>query len=179
METFYNKEKNQYIFAAYRCGTNFLNSKPVRNQGWFKVKIPVSGIIIKPETTVVKVIRDPFERWSSWFDNFVICNDYTHWTTQKAHSWLRNFEENLTYDSHTEKQSVMYNFENILSPNSIYVNMEDLNLFLGVSDKKHRVNSHENFYKLSNRVFSIFNIKIKTIYRDDYEWMKTLPILNF
>lgn len=179
MEAFYNKTKNQYILAAYRCGTNFLASKPVRKLGWKKIKIPVTDIQLNSETTVVKVIRDPFERWSSWFDNFVICDDHSPWTTKRAHEWLKNFETNLAYDSHTEKQSVMYNFENIQSPNSIYVNMEDLNLFLGLSDQKHRVSSHENFHKLPNKVFSIFNIKIKTIYKDDYEWIKNLQFVTF
>ena len=179
MEAFFNKEKNQYIFAAYRCGTNFLSSKQVKNIGWDKLEIPVSDIELTHETSVVKVIRDPFERWSSWFNNFVIHNDHTQWPIKQANEWLKNFEKTFANDSHTEKQSVMYNFENIVTSNSFYVNMKDLNLFLNISNEKHKSSHHENFHRFSNDVLSLFNTKIKTIYHDDYTWIKNLPILTF
>ena len=179
MEAFYNQEKNQYIFAANRCGTNFLNSKEVRKKGWNKIDEPVEEIKIKEEAYVIKVIRDPFERWSSWFDDFILATDHRPWNTHRANNWLVEFSNTLDDNVHTMKQSKLYNNANIQVDQALFIKMEELNIFLEISNEKHQISSHENFYKLSNKIFSIFNIKIKSLYQEDYEWMKNLTLLTF
>jgi hypothetical protein len=179
MEAFYNKEKNQYIFAAYRCGTNFLNSKPVRNQGWVKIDYYNDKLNIDNNTQIIKIIRDPYQRWVSWFDHFVLANSKSNWNILYAREWLKEFEATLHLDFHTEKQSVLYNRETINVSQSIYVNMEDLNIFLKVSNQRHVINYRDRFENLPKNSRKLFLFKIKKIYQDDYKWIKSLPIKNF
>jgi hypothetical protein len=186
MEAFYNKKQDQYIFAAPRCGTSFLNSKVVKKLGWNKVNlvepkldhfptIPVQGT-----TMVVKVIRDPYERWRSWFDTFVLAyTNINYWTLEQSSKWLDEFEKTIFLDTHIEKQSILLNSIKTNSSEIIYIRMEDLNIFLKISDQCHVINYRDRFESLPANTRHFFYYQIKKIYRDDYRWIKSLPIINF
>jgi hypothetical protein len=176
LEAFYNKELNQYIFAANRCGTSFLNSEAVKNIGWKKVNH------VGPElntATVVKVIRDPYERWICWFDNFVLHYSDIDWTVDQSNQWIKKFKKTLSNDLHTEKQSILLNSIKTGNSQIIYIHMEDLNIFLKISDQRHVINYRDRFENLPENSRKLFFFKIKKIYNEDYKWIKTLSFLKF
>ena len=186
MEVFYNNKQNQYIFTTNRSGTNFLNSEPVRKLGWEKVNDIIHELDSDPEiperdntTTVVKVIRDPYERWQSWFDTFVLRNSNIDWNISQSNQWLMEFKKTLSKDIHTEKQSILLKSINTGNSQIIYIHMEDLNIFLKISDQRHVISNCDRFEALPKSSCKLFLFKIKKIYQDDYKWIKSLPIQNF
>jgi len=180
MEIFHNKVKNQYIFATNRSGTSFLNSDIVKKLGW-KKKYPISNKLkIDNTTTVVKVVRDPYDRWKSWFDMFVLdITDIDYWTLSQSHQWLDEFKKTFFLDVHTEKQSILLNSIKTNSNEIIYVRMEDLNIFLKISNQRHTTSYYNRFESLPANVRHFFYYQIKKIYRDDHRWIKSLPIHTF
>jgi hypothetical protein len=182
MEAFYNQEKNQYILAVNRGGTVFLNSISVRMLGWKKVSSPIERWNIDCSSTVFKIIRDPYFRWCSWFDNFILAdNPKPEWDIERAANWIKEFKVTLSEDSHTQKQSILFNLKNTKHTHSktFYVKMEDLNLFLGLSNQRHQTAGYERFRELPESVQRYFETEIKRVYRDDYDWIKKLRTLTF
>jgi hypothetical protein len=182
MEAFYNQEKNQYILATNRSGTFFLASNTVRNLGWGKVDVSMSDLNIDKDAYVFNVVRDPFQRWCSWFDNFVLADSpKLEWNMKRAADWIKEFKVTLSEDAHTQKQSIFFNLENVKHEPSrtFYVKMEDLNLFLGLSNQRHQTAGYERFRELPESVQHYFETEIKIVYQDDYNWIKKLQTLTF
>jgi hypothetical protein len=181
MEAFYNKEKHQYILAVNRCGTNFLNSDVVKKLGWKKQNflITIDRANFDLTATAVIIIRDPFERWCSWFDNFVLAENNIIWNQKTIIQWFEKFEKEMNDDSHTIKQSLIYTKKNIKFKKIEYINMTDLNIFLNVNKEKHQMSQKERFNQLPAELRELFLHQIKKIYCDDYQWIKSLPIQTF
>jgi hypothetical protein len=181
MEAFYNQKKNQYIFAANRCGTNFLNSPEVRRKGWNKqhYKLTIDQVTFEKTATALMVIRDPFERWCSWFENFVISENQISYQKIEILKWIDKFRVEVNEDSHTVKQSVLYTEKNLKFKEIMYIDMSDLNMFFGFDNKKHKPWSKKRYNQLPTDIRNLFEHEIKKIYQEDYEWMKNLPLLTF
>lgn len=179
METFYNKQKNQYIFATLRCGTNFLNSKPVRKLGWKAAKQNAHNLTPDHRASIIKVVRDPVDRWRSWFENFALDSDRDKWTLAYTVHWLKNFERTFSEDFHTAQQHIVYNSIKSTNCQTVYVRSEDLTLMIGLTDVPYKGNLHKNFYKLPQEIQYILLFQVRKIYQDDITWIKTLPIANF
>lgn len=179
MEAFYHKEKNQYIFTALRCGTNFLNSKSVRKLGWKKINY-FQRLKLDKNTIIFKIIRDPSERFSSWLENFVLSEEnHPFHSVKETYNWLVNFEKTISQNPHTEKLRVLYNVLQIKRCKTLYVAMEDLNLLVGTSPVSHVINVREKLNNLPQEIQLILQHFVKKIYHDDYEWIKTLTLLTF
>jgi hypothetical protein len=178
MEAFYNQEKNQYILAANRCGTVFLTSNVVKNLGWIKINITANDLSLIETASVVKIIRDPYQRWRSWFNSFVLTK-YKFWNAIESKKWINNFKINYKDDYHTEKLSVIYNQPNLIKNNTLYLAMKDLNLFLKISNQPHQHNFCDYYSCLSQQVQFIFEREIKKLYYSDYDWIKKLQTLTF
>lgn len=177
MEAFFNLGKNQYIIAPNRAGTSFLNSSAVRSLGWKKTKIPTMRL--NSEMTIVKVIRNPYERWNSWFDNFILADDTSSWPLDRAIAWADEFEKTLGNDPHTQRQSILLNSIKSGPEQTKYLQMEDINLFIGTSSQRHELTPRVRYSTLPATTVAFLNYKIKKIYSDDYNWIKNLQVLTF
>jgi hypothetical protein len=185
LEAFYNKQQNQYIFTTNRTGSRYLNSITVKNLGWEKVDLvepeldKLVTISLQDTTKIIKVVRDPYERWQSWFNTFVLTKSNIDWNIDQSNQWLADFKKTLSKDFHTEKQSILLNSINTGSSQIIYIHMEDLNIFLKISDQRHVINYCDKFETLPEGSRKLFFFKIKKIYNEDYKWIKTLSFLKF
>lgn len=179
MEAYYHKQKNQYVFVAQRCGTNFLNSKLVRRLGWRKVDHH-RKLKLDNDTVIFKVIRDPGKRFTSWLENFVLSEEnHIFYSVKQTHRWLMDFQRTMSLDPHTEKLCILYNISQIEQYKTVYVAMENLNLLLGVSPVPRIINFRKKLDKLPKEIQLILQHFTKNIYHDDYEWIKTLTLLTF
>lgn len=175
MEAFFNTPKNQYIFVANRCGSNFMASKQAKNKGWVQVKHSMKFIKLRHYTTTVKVIRNPFERWCSWFNDFSENNYLKLRTIEDANNWIRKFKKRQPKDLHTQKQIILYNQKNLIpKTEEKYIRTENLKKFVSVDDSIHYSSIHPKLLLIPNEVFSYMFIAIKHIYQDDYNWINTL-----
>lgn len=162
-----------------RCGTNFLNSKPVRKLGWKSAEWDVHNSTSDLCASVIKVVRDPIDRWRSWFENFVLDSDQDKWTLAYTVCWLNNFERTFSEDFHTAQQHIMYNSIKSATCQTVYVRSEALNLLLGLARVPYRGNRHRKFRKLPQEIQYILLFQIRKIYQDDIAWIKTLPVADF
>ena len=185
MEAFYNNKQNQYIFTTNRSGSRYLNSITVKNLGWEKVDLAepeldkLITIPLQDTTKIIKVVRDPYERWRSWFNTFVLQNSNINWDIDQSNQWLTEFKKTFSKDFHTEKQSILLNSIGTGSSQIIYIRMEDLNIFLKISNQPHVINYCDSFETLPESIRKLFLFEIKRIYQDDYQWIKSLPIRKF
>ena len=181
MEAFYNQKKHQYVFVANRCGTNFLASDAIKNLGYSKQNflLPMEQVKFDSDALAIFVIRDPYERWKSWFDIFFLNTYQIVWNKKNTTEWIEKFELDVNNDYHTEHQSLIYTRKNLVFKNVKYINMIDLNLFFETDAQQHQIFQKERFEKLPLEIQNIFEYRIKKIYQADYEWIEKLPVVVF
>lgn len=181
MNIIYNKEKKIIICAMPRCGSNYIAH--IGPHFGYKFLEQYTEDEIK-DYTVVKLVRDPVNRFVSWWYSFkgnlsAVDDDPRSWSQEDADAWIEMFKTYMHYDEHTCLQSIMYSKDKSLNHNNVFVKMEDVNILLGLSSEPHTVNTYSelivNNTPIINRVLEYANI----FYKQDIEWYnkldKTIP----
>jgi hypothetical protein len=177
MNIIYNEEEKILICALARCGTNFLaDIAPHIN---YKVLDDYHQIKNFSEYTIVKIVREPMNRFVSWWYSFKANLSKTEdhprdWTEEETNNWIEKFKDEMHYDEHTGLQSILYFQNPDLNHNNLFIKLEDIDIFLGFSVEKYRLNRYvEDMY---NNI-PIMNRLIKTVkrfYKRDLEWYNNL-----
>ena len=176
MQIIYNEEEKIIICAVARCGTNFLyDIAPYIN---YKI-LENNSITDYSEYTIVKVVRDPYNRFVSWWysfeGNLSKAEDHPRlWSKEKVDEWIERFKIDMHYDEHTGFQSILYYQHKELNQNNIFVKMEDLNIILGLSPESRPPDLYKE-QVINNTMFinKIFQLA-KMFYKRDIEWYNQL-----
>lgn len=176
MQIIYNEQKKVIVCAVARCGTNYLSQiAPLIN---YK-ELSNNDITDYSKYTVIKIVRNPFNRFISWWYSFPGNLNKTedhpkHWTEKQVDQWIENFKINMHYDEHTGFQSMLYYQYNEFSNNNIFVKIEDLDIVLGLSSKQRYPDSYSE-HILENTVFinNLFK-SVRKLYKRDINWYNQL-----
>ena len=176
MQIIYNEEEKIIICAVARCGTNFLiDIAPFIN---YK-ELAHNSITDYSEYTIIKVVRDPYNRFVSWWYSFEgnlskIEDHPRTWSKEKVDQWIKKFKIDMHYDEHTGLQSILYYQYQDMNQNTMFVKLEDLNIFLGLSLERHQPDLY-NEHVINNTMFinKIFN-HARIFYKRDIEWYNQL-----
>jgi hypothetical protein len=174
-----NDDKKIMIHAVCRNGTNRLDNVACNIPEWNGISLCDIQQQQYNEFTHVKIIRDPYQRWRSWFYDFEahddIAPDWTNkWNLAYARSWVEHFQYRMHYDTHTGLQKMLYE-DPYCNNNVMYLQMEDIDQFLGISNSRYNSSTrkiHES--RLAANVVSYLQHKIPYLYTADYAWIKTL-----
>lgn len=173
-----NPVNKTIVCALPRCGTNYLNSFARKNQDW-RANARFGLAFRFEEQTVVKVIRDPFERWRSWFYSFAFDpNVHPFWTVDDSDKFIKNFDIMRHYDQHTGYQSILYNMDTRFNHNNIYVRMENIGVYLGDAGQPHSAGTMhaERERVMNDAVKDYMYSSIRQLYQNDHDWIKSLDL---
>lgn len=178
MDVLVNNEKKMVCCILPRCGSNHVRSV-LKTVNWVENR----RVLIKSfeDYKIIKIVRDPYERWVSWFYAFVWDENSTikNWTVAEAEQWLEDFRVRHHYDEHTGLQSMLYNFNNpYINDNTHYVRMEYVDMYFGLSEQRHPsvVQHFPRIDETHPDVVEYFKHAIPELYKPDYNWMKNLDI---
>jgi hypothetical protein len=189
MEAIYNSDKQTIIAACARCGSQHLRRISMnilyKQYHYFDYRFTKS---VQPQNyKLVHVVRDPYFRWRSWFYSFVWDLpredlNIPMWTVDDANEWLKKFEIERHYNTHTGLQKVLFdiNFKEKNFKSHEYVMMNDIDYYLGLSDQT-RINYDGHYMRediMDPEVVSLLKYKIVEMYQPDYNWIKSLQIWN-
>ena len=176
MNIIYNEEQKIIICAVARCGTNYLDDiAPFIN---YKV-LQHNSITDYSEYTIVKVVRDPYNRFVSWWYSFEgnLSKTEDHprlWSREQAGRWIRTFKTAMHYDEHTGLQSILYYQNQDMNHKTMFVKMEELDVFLGFSLERYQPNTYiENVIDNNMIVNKIFKFA-RIFYERDIRWYNQL-----
>lgn len=178
MDVIYNSTNRIILCALPRCGTNYIRRFASKSKDWR------NGARFAPsfryhEHTIVKVVRDPFERWRSWFYTFGFdyCNPI-HWTIDDAKKFIDDFSIKMHYDQHTGYQHILYTIDQNLNYNNKFVTMEKVGIFLGDSGAPHNPGKQHDFREvdMNPSVIEYLYPRIHELYRLDSNWIKSLDL---
>lgn len=182
MDVYINQDQKQVLCILPRCGTNrvrdILANHPVWKDYYEKPSFGDLSDKFKDYTTI-KIVRDPYKRFLSWFCAFA-WDDNLHpfWTVKDAKVWLEDFDVQRHYDPHTGLQSVLYNVDPKFSHNNMFIRMEDIDLFFNQSNVPHVANMEHRvrINELHISVRKYFKHSIDIMYARDFEWLKKIEI---
>ena len=176
MQIIYNEEQKVIICAVARCGTNYLRDiAPYIN---YK-ELNHSSITDYSDYTIIKIVREPYNRFVSWWYSFTGNLSKTEdcprlWSKEKANDWIEKFKIDMHYDEHTGLQSILYYQNKELNQNNIFVKIEDLDIVLGFSLGRYCPNLYsENIPGNTIFINKIFK-SAKIFYKRDLEWYSQL-----
>jgi len=178
--TIVNTKEQIMLHAAHRNGSSRILRIPNVNKDWKLIHPAFMHRSNCEKFTHVKVIRDPYLRWRSWFYDFKAGPTNPNWTNKwsldYAKLWVDEFKDTMHQDIHTNFQKVEYDDARILQ-NEIFLQMEDLDIFLGISQKPHVIDARTTYeQQMDADVTSYLQIKIPFLYNIDYTWMQNLPL---
>lgn len=172
MQIIYNEEQKIIICAVARCGTNFLiDIAPYIN---YK-ELNHNSITDYSEYTIVKVVRDPYNRFVSWWysfeGNLSKTDDHPRlWSSEQAHKWIKRFKTAMHYDEHTGLQSILYYQHQDMNHKNMFVKMEELDIFLGYSLERYEPNNYiDNVIENNMIINKIFKFA-RIFYKRDLDW---------
>ncbi len=178
MDVLVNNEKKMVCCVLPRCGSNHVRSV-LKTVGWVERRRVTKESF--EDYTIIKIVRDPYERWVSWFYSFEWDDvpPIKNWTVADAKQWLENFRVRHHYDEHTALQSMLYNFNNeYICNNTCYVRMEYVDMYFGFTNQRHP-SFVQHFARMDETpldVLEYFKHAIPKLYKPDYIWMKNLNI---
>ena len=166
------------VYALPRCGSNYIVNFARSRKDW-RSGLKFSPLFKYQEHTIVKIVRDPFERWRSWFYTFGFDQcDPTLWGLSDAENFIKDFSIRMHYDIHTGLQNILYNINPNLNYNNVYVTMESVGIFLGDSGIPHVPGEQHNVREeaMNSDVKDYLYSSIRELYKSDTEWIKTLDL---
>jgi|TARA_R110000782_G_scaffold265743_1_gene359702 hypothetical protein len=177
--TIINHKEKMMIHAAHRCGSGYVSQVPAKLDNWKNEQYyNITGLEIDfNEYSHVNIIRDPYQRWRSWFYDFHRFDekdDIDKWNLSYTKSWLDEFRYRMHYDMHTCLQKITYE-DVVCRTNAMYLHMEDLDIFLGIDHRQRIIDdrvSYENI--MTPKVIGCLQKNIPLTYTVDYTWIQTL-----
>lgn len=171
----YNARKHLIIWALPRCGSGIVFRQVmadpkrwdhIRNDDIGKMKVPPN---------VIKVVRDPVERFVSYVASFIINNkdpEINYYLPPLRRNnfddWFEKFSRCYHYDSHTNLQSIVYYSNMKLNHHVKYLHTKDLSKFFYVQNY---TNLNREFYR---DYLEPMLPKVKELYKHDYEWLDSI-----
>ena len=174
-----NHDKGIIICCPFVCGTTFLHLYVNKNEDYEHVR---GNWHIPENYNVVRVVRDPIQRFHSWYNKFVLASNVwyqgpsnrfieTKIDENNIEDWFAHFSTVMHYDGHTalQKYSHMsdkrFNIENIK-----YINSSYLQKFMGTKPE----NYVDLVYNTPHR--NLIDKYLEDLYKIDINWMKELRI---
>jgi len=187
--------KKLYIFS-YAGGTKFFRKMTEEKLHWI---IPYDGnnlIPIHNDYEVVQIVRDPVQRYMSWFDKQYVKNHIRRekvtfvetWMQNRfTKEWFENFLEHqrhgIHYDGHTCYQSLWpRHFLKFISDKEWkYLRMEDINRYF-FDSKPYTPRRDPNEYvgvwdTLDQEIVDYVIAELEKIYEGDIKWYKSLDFI--
>lgn len=192
MDLIVSQQRNEVIWALQRCGTNHLRAIAASGISDWRPLFSYKHIDKLANTKVTRIVRDPLQRWLSWFTSFVVevndsgsehplenygCNvNVKQWDLADARQFITQFEKVMHNDGHTVPQHIGYfEYEN-LNHNNHFVLMENIDMYLQINRKQHQPAFKEVFYNLESSVQQYIMNTICNLYEKDYLWMNELDL---
>lgn len=177
MDILVNNQKKMVCCILPRCGSNHIRSV-LKTDRWVERRRSTARSF--EDHTIIKIVRDPYERWVSWFYSFE-WEELPHlksWTVADAEQWLEKFRIRQHYDEHTGLQSMLYNVNREYLYNNCYVRMEYADMYFGFAEQPHQsyIQHFPRMEETPPEVTEYFKHTIPELYKLDYEWMKNLDI---
>jgi len=87
MDVLVNNEKKMVCCVLPRCGSNHVRSV-LKTVGWVERRRVTKESF--EDYTIIKIVRDPYERWVSWFYSFEWDDipPIKNWTVADAKQWF-------------------------------------------------------------------------------------------
>lgn len=176
MQIIYNEDEKIIICAVARCGTNYLRDiAPYIN---YK-ELSHNSITDYSDYTVIKIVRDPYNRFVSWWYSFAgnLSKTEDHprgWSKEQVDRWIEDFKIDMHYDEHTGLQSILYYQQKEMNQNNLFVKIEELDIVLGFSLERRQPDLY-NEQSIGNTMFinEIFKLA-RIFYKRDIEWYNRL-----
>jgi len=192
MDLIVSQQRNEVIWALQRCGTNHLRAIAASGISDWRLLFAYNKINNLTDMKVTRIVRDPLQRWLSWFTSFVIQGnddgsanpllehysnvDVKNWNVKDARLFFTEFEKNMYENNHTIPQHIGYfEYEN-LNHNNHFVLMENIDIYLRISRKQHQPDFKEVFYNLESNVQQYIMNTVCDLYEKDYLWMNELDL---
>lgn len=192
MDLIVSQQRNEVIWALQRCGTNHLRAIAASGISDWRLLFGYKNTDKLANMKVTRIVRDPLQRWLSWFTSFVVevddpdtehplenygCNvNVKQWDLADARQFITQFEKIMYDDYHTIPQHIGYfEYEN-LNHNNHFVLMENIDIYLQISQKQHQPAFKEVFYNLESSVQQYIMNTVCHLYEKDYLWMNELDL---
>ena len=192
MDLIVSQQRNEVIWALQRCGTNHLRAIAASGISDWRLLFGYKNADKLASMKVTRIVRDPLQRWLSWFTSFIIQGnddgsenplheyysnvDVKNWNLQDAKLFFTEFEKIMHDDYHTIPQHIGYfEYEN-LNHNNHFVLMENIDIYLQISRKQHQPEFKEVFYNLESTVQQHIMNTVCDLYEKDYLWMNELDL---
>lgn len=189
---FYSPPNNQIIILSYAGGTKYFT--PLANELGFETFSPT----IVP-TQVLQIVREPIQRWMSWFDKQYLKNLFrtTGLPNKKFGDWCertvtrkfldRYFEDayyKIHYDGHTQYQCHWPRvvLKDYLHCNWQYLEMENINPYFLQSKPykpKHDKSEYLGLWKKMHFELKEYALyQARELYNADIEWYNNLDFIS-
>lgn len=185
MEGVVNYKLNQIVVAAPRCGTNFLTNVSIQLPDWLK-NFTIEEIPLTEHMQLVKVVRDPIDRWISWFNCFIL-NDqlvmdielpFNTTSIKKIDQWCEDFKKVYYLDEHVMFQVELYNHPLLSHPNTRYLDIRNLTNFFQIKEP-HQKSYRDLFNLLPKLVKNKILANMRDHYREDSLWVNKVKSARF
>ena len=189
---FYSPPNNQVIILSYAGGTKYFT--PLANELGFQTF--KSNIV---PTQVLQIVREPIQRWMSWFDKQYLKNLFrtTGLSNKRFGDWCertvtrkfldRYFKDayyKIHYDGHTQYQCHWPRvvLKDYLHCNWQYLEMENINPYFLQSKPyrpKHDKSEYLGLWKKMNFELKEYALyQARELYNADIEWYNNLDFIS-
>ena len=189
---FYSPPNNQIIILSYAGGTKYFT--PLGNELGFQTF--KSNIV---PTQVLQIVREPIQRWMSWFDKQYLKNLFrtTGLSNKRFGDWCertvtrkfldRYFKDayyKIHYDGHTQYQCHWPRvvLKDYLHCNWQYLEMENINPYFLQSKPyrpKHDKSEYLGLWKKMNFELKEYALyQARELYNADIEWYNNLDFIS-
>ena len=173
-----NHSDKKIICCPAMCGTTYLHLQVLKTDNWEHIR---GSILIPSDYTIYKVIRNPIDRFYSWYNVYIsgqgLYHDSNHifikelLKEENIEGWFRFFSTAMHYDEHCALQKYLHQFDDRFNLENIkYVVSKQLKSIVHNTDEEY-IEKHYN--KICNGLEDKYLV---SVYKDDLEWIKSLEV---
>ena len=177
-----NHNEKTVICCPFVCGTSYLQVQILKNDNYEHYR---GNWPIPDDYRIYKVVRNPLQRWHSWYNKFIIKNKFPAGTNEalvfidnsinkkNMQGWFDKFKVSMHYDGHTGLQKYLHKADKRFNNNNTsYILSSHLQVFLGTSNKNFEDKIHD--LPLRQRIDKY----LQELYLEDIEWINSLEIVK-
>jgi hypothetical protein len=175
-----NHNQRKIICCPATCGTTFLHLHVLKSDEYEHIR---GSWNIPKDYTIYRVIRDPMQRFYSWYSIYIVDKNQYPDTAHRfltepinennIEEWFKTFNTVMHYDEHTALQKYIHQFDNRFNQGNIkYISSTHLQKFLNTSADNYQEKIYNNF--LRNNIDKY----LQEMYKEDVEWIKTLEVIK-